>query len=157
MDTLKITNDCSRYEPSWAVVPAGAVITVENTAEIECDIAPRLATKFPDGTGFDEVFGPGEKKHFEAKSYWENDNGLPKDYGLSDRFHQRIDMSFFVAPNQCYDLTDDAGYYSIGELPSGTYTLKIYTYPQRSYTPEATIEIEAGKRTRKDFVLEKKR
>jgi len=153
-DTLTITNDCYAYEPDWAVVPEGTVIEVKNTAGIDCHIHPHMATKWPDGSGLDTVLARGEKVTFKAKSYWER-NGIADDYALVDDFHERVDMSFFVAPNPCFSVVDEEGNYSIGELPPGDYTLKVYTRPRRSHPPSATVTIKAGEKTRRDFVVER--
>jgi hypothetical protein len=63
----------------------------------------------------------------------------------------------FVTPNQCYAIADEDGYYSIGELPPGTYRLKVYTWVRRTYLPQADVTVKEGEVTIKDFVLNREK
>lgn len=156
LDSITITNDCFKYVPLWVVIPEGTVVTVKNTAKFDCYIASYLLPKLSDKSGFDEVIHPNKEESFVAKTYIETLGGNPTAYVLMDHIHKLADMRIFIAPNACYSEVDEDGNYEIGELPTGSYNLRIYTRPLRSKAPRATVIVKANERVRQDFLLVKR-
>ncbi|MCK5709936.1 MAG: carboxypeptidase regulatory-like domain-containing protein, partial [Deltaproteobacteria bacterium] len=47
----------------------------------------------------------------------------------------------------------DDGTYTIEDIPPGTYTITVFTYPKRTKFPRAKVTVTAGKATIQDLTL----
>ncbi|MFC4721222.1 carboxypeptidase-like regulatory domain-containing protein [Geojedonia litorea] len=151
IDSVTITYNCEKIEPSWVIAPKGATVVLKSSKD-GCDFAAYQVTKFSDETNFDDVVKFDKPKSFIAKEYFEF-NDIPRDYAIINRWNKRADMTLFIAPNSCYSEIDQDGNYEIGELPPGDYTLKVYTNRTILAPPEVTVTVRSNERTRQDFEL----
>jgi len=144
-----VEEDENSIHPSFLVVPQDSSVTIKNSMVKEIDIAPGLVPSPTDAsrTLTLKSLSRGESTTFTPTK--------PGGYLVKNDINKMHDGILFVAPNQCYCITDKDGNYGIGELPPGTYHLKVYTNPKRTNFAEADVVVEAGKVTIQDFVLDR--
>lgn len=158
-EAVVITEGYDGIQPSFVVVPKNTTVKLVNGYDKEIHFAPGFTPSpiegDPQPTHNLDALGKGESTEITpTKSASGNSTG---DYLVKSRYHERSDGVMFVTPNDCYAIADEKGHYSIGELPPGTYQLKVYTRPKRTHFAEANVTVEEGKTTIQDFVLQREK
>lgn len=142
-------------QPSFVIVPKDSSITLMNDQEKEIVMDVHFQPSPVDDTRalYPPVLKKGESTVVTPKK--SPSGSYSDDYLLQSNIDKRHDAKVLVTPNRCYSIADKDGNYGIGELPPGSYHLKVYTRHKRTNFPEADVVVEEGKVTIRDFVLDR--
>ncbi len=135
------------FMPHVLVIPPGSTVDLLNSD----DVMHNLHSWSMKNTAFNEGVAGGGK--------------LPKKFEFSETVkmtcdvHKWMNAWIVVQDNPYYAVTDEAGKFSIGDVPAGTYTVKVWTeYAGDKKNPlPQEVAVKSGEETKVDFGIKKKK
>lgn len=135
----------SGFQPFFLAIPKGSSLVIRSIDSKDITHAPYVVP--PVG---EKTISLGLLERGEAETLNLSDSGI---YFFADGVHKFEDARVFATPNPCFAVAKDDGTYTIEDIPPGTYTITVFTYPKRTKFPRAKVTVTAGKATIQDLTL----
>jgi plastocyanin len=145
-ETVKFDQKGCQYQPHVLAFPAGSTVQVVNSDGILHNIHT-YSTKNPS-------FNMAQPKFKKVITVTGDQLSQPELIKVTCDAHGWMKGWWFVAGNPYYAVTDDAGHYTIKDVPPGDYTIE--AWQEKLGTTDQKVSVKAGAPATVDFALKPK-